>query len=212
MISDIPSDLVSRNLDEFFAWLKRASEDHWRTRKIDPTLYGYQFQPGTTWKPGIPDQTIERYQNEMGLEFPFEYKMFLRHMNGTTPETVNVYGSCGQPYSYGPGYYSYPEHLTAVKDRIRLVYDAYEVTTAYVDSNDIPHLMPIESHRFLVVDRCSNRPVLSIYGRDAIVLAPSLQAFLIRDIFGDSALPNEQLQHGGPVPFWLDNAIYPPVL
>lgn len=190
------------NPNEFFPWLKQASEGYWETIEINPGIYGFQIQRATKWLPGLSHQEIAEYEKEMGFPFPESYKLYLRHMNGTDRPAINVYGECGEPYQYAPGYYAYPRDLAEVKDTIKWIHDDFGVTPEFIHENEIPRIMPIVSHRFLVMDRCTKNPVLSMYGRDSMLYSPSLENFLVNDIFkgsivdGDSAID---------VKFWLED-------
>ena len=63
--------------------------------------------------------------------------------------------------------------------------------------------MPIVSHRFLVIDRCAQNPILSMYGRDSIFFASSLESFLVDDIFKPVVLITVN-EPAVDVEFWLD--------
>jgi hypothetical protein len=47
------------------------------------------------------------------------------------------------------------------------------------------NIMPIVSHRFLVIDGCDSNTVLSMKGTDVIAYASSLRNFLYNDIFNN---------------------------
>jgi hypothetical protein len=192
------------NPDEFFPWLKKASEEHWGSVEINRGIFGFQIQRGAKWLPGLSGEEIADYEKEIGFSFPEIYKLYLKNMNGTDKPNVNVYGECGEPYRYAPGYYSYPRDLVAVKDTIRWIYDDFGVTPEFIEENQIPHIMPIVGHRFLVVDRCVGNPVLSMYGRDSIFYAPSLESFLVGDIFKGDGITIIADESDVGVKFWLD--------
>ncbi len=196
---------IPTNPDQFFSWLKTESEKYWEKIKIHKATYGFQIQPGTTWLPGLTDAQIAQYEKDMGFAFPNIYKTYLKHMNGTEQETLNVYGNSGEPYGYGIGYYSYPRDLAAVKDMIAWILEEYKIKPEDIDKQGIPHIMPIVSHRFLVIDRCEANPMLSMYGNDSILYADSLDNFLVDDIFS-----KRRQQHGladVEVKFWLDESL-----
>lgn len=187
--------------EAFFLWLRRTSEQSWVAAAIEPSLYGFQTQPGTQWRPGLTPEQVRQYQADIGFEFPVAYRRFLQHMNGTTPPTINVYGGCGEPPTYGTGYYSYPTDLAVVRAQIDWIYESFELTAEEVEHRKIPHILPIVGHRFLVVDRCRSTPVLSMHGADVIVYATSLEAFLIKDIFRQHQA--EERVEAVSVEFWL---------
>lgn len=189
--------------EQFFIWFKVTSEHHWIQAPIHSNIYGLQIQAGTRWLPGLTESEITRFEAELGFSFPSIYRLFLKHMNGTDKMAVNVYGETGQPYTYTPAYYSYPRDINRVKQSIDWIYEEFKVTPEGVDRQDIPHIIPITGHRFLIADRCESHPVLSMYGRDTIIYAPSLQAFLVNDIFHNHSFEAPDVPI--TVRFWLDD-------
>lgn len=187
----------------FFSWLKRASEAHWETIQPDPVIYGFQVQPGTKWNPGLDDRTIQQYERDMGFAFPPVFKDYLRVMNGTDTPAINIYGSSGVPHARAPAYYAYPADLEVVKDMIAWVYEENDTSEAEVIREGYPHVMPIVSHRFLVMDGCTGNPVLSMHGNDIIPYAVDLQHFLAGEILGlhDPGV-DARTGPGTGVPFW----------
>lgn len=193
--------LSHENPIDFFRRLKQESEEYWANTEINKTIYGFQIQKGTKWLPGLDSNQIAEYESEIGFGFPNTYKDFLLSMNGTDKETVNVYGNSGYSYAYGVGYYSYPRDLEIVKEQIKWIYDSFGVTAEDIETNEIPHIMPIVSHRFLVIDRHERNLVLSMYGDDVIPYSSSLQQFLIDDIFNNHQ--QETLTLDTLVKFWI---------
>ena len=92
------------NPTEFFKWLKNESEIYWETISINKQIYGFQIQPKTKWNPGLSDIEIHKFEEELGFQFPEILKKFLQVMNGTSPESINVYGNRGEPAAFSPGY------------------------------------------------------------------------------------------------------------
>jgi hypothetical protein len=189
--------------DEFFPWLKKSSEEYWRTIEINESIFGFQIQKGTRWLTGLTHEAIADYEYEMGLSFPESYKAYLSHMNGTDTARINVYSKCGEPYRYSPGYYSYPRDLEAVKEKIEWIHEEFGITPEFIEAHQIPRIMPIVSYRFLVMDRCAQNPILSMYGRDSIFFASSLESFLLVDIFNRGVLITVN-EPAVEVKFWLD--------
>jgi hypothetical protein len=189
--------------EQFFIWFKATSEHYWTQAPINSNIYGFQIQAGTRWLPGLTESEIAGFEAELGFSFPSIYKLLLKHMNGTDKMAVNVYGESGQPYGYAPAYYSYPRDLDGIKQYIDWIYEEFKVTPEIVDQQDIPHIIPITGHRFLIVDRCETHPILSMYRRDTIIYAPSLQAFLVNDIFKNHSFEAPDVPID--VRFWLDD-------
>ena len=174
---------MEKKWDSFFVWLKKTSENLWGITEINRIIYGFQIQKGTKWLPGLSEPDIAEYERIMGFGFPEVYKLFLRHMNGIDKHTINIYAESGEPYRYGVGFFSYPRDLDLLKARIAGVLEAFQITPGTISEQNIPHIMPIIEHRFLVMDRCEGNPVLSIHEDDLILYAASLPQLLIAEIF-----------------------------
>jgi hypothetical protein len=171
--------------NNFLAEFKRATEAKWRELPIDPALYGFQFQPGTLWNPGLSNQQIAAYQHSLDVRFPNDFHAFLQAMNGTNLPTLNIYGFSGYPPRQSVGVYSYPKDLEVVQSLIQganLDRDALATSLADegFDLSSGDGLVPIYAHRYLVCTADLNRSmVLSIMDADdAIVYGNSLQHYL----------------------------------
>jgi len=205
MTSDngIPLEGPPTNPGEFFPWLKHTSEIYWETIPLKEEVYGFQIQAGTKWNPGLTENQIAQYEADMGFLFPEIFKLYLRVMNGTDTDMINIYARCGEPFRYAPGFYAYPKDLAAVKAKIQWIYESCHVTPAQIEMEEIPHIFPIVSHRFLVIDRCPTNPVLSMYGNDIIPYSSNLLIFLVDDIFQECA-QDTNLPKDLQVKFWLN--------
>ena len=174
--------------NNFLAEFKRVTELNWSTYSIDPTIYGFQFQPGTRWNPGLSDQKITEYEEVLAVRFPNDFRALLSFMNGTDLPTLNIYGSCGYPSRESVGLYSYPRDLEIVRGRIA---DANEnraelAATMQNQGFDLAidaGLMPIFAHRYIICTTDRKRSVvLSIHdSSDAIVYGNSLQEYLEKE-------------------------------
>ena len=179
---------------EFLAEFKRATEQKWSQQDINPAVYGFQFQRGTRWNPGLSDDKIAEYENVLGVRFPVDFRTFLRRMNGTDIPTLNVYGYGGEPHRTSVGIYSYPIDLEIVKQRIEDVRESRdEITTDLRDQGfDLSveaGLVPIYAHRYVVCTSNLNHSVvlsIVVHSTDAIVYGESLQEYLEREFLGDS--------------------------
>src|SRR5262245_45285354 len=103
---------------EFLTRFKAATEAKWRRASIDPVIYGFQFLPGTRWNPGLSEAAIREYEKVLGVRFPGDFRAFLRCMNGTDQETLNIYGSSGEPSRRSVGVYAYPRDIEIVRRHI----------------------------------------------------------------------------------------------
>lgn len=173
---------------DFLIQFKSATELMWRDQPMNPHIYGFQFQPGTRWNPGLSEERIAEYEDVVGIKFPHDYRAFLRAMNGTDLPTLNVYGSCGEPPCEWVGVYSYPKDLEIVR---RLAKDVSnnraELTATMAEEGFVLQpaatLVPIYGHRYLVcTPSLDTSVVLSIDGSDdAIVYGNTLKEYLERE-------------------------------
>ena len=179
--------LSSDFLDKF----KQATEKKWRQQSIDPTVYGFQFRPGTRWNPGLPEDKVVEFENVLGVRFPYDFKAFLRVMNGTDIPTLNVYGSSGEPARESVGVYSYPRDVEIIQQRINDVRSFRHKAGVTLAEQGFElaaeaSLVPIYGHRYVVcVADLSSSAVVSIEGTDAIVYGNSLKEYLEREFLRD---------------------------
>jgi len=173
----------------FLKAFKQATEANWRVKSIDPAMYGFQFQQGTRWRPGLSNEGIEEFETSLGVLFPVDFKAFLREMNGTDLPTLNVYGSCGEPHRYSVGVYSYPRDAEAVKQRIKDIDTsrteiASDLAAQGFELLPEANLVPVFAHRYIVCSsNLDSSVVLSIiaHATDAIVYANSLREYLEKE-------------------------------
>jgi hypothetical protein len=170
---------------DFLAEFKRTTEAKWNDKAIDPAVYGFQFQRGTRWNPGLPEERIAEYENVLGVRFPHDFKTFLRTMNGTDLPTLNIYGYCGEPYRQSVGVYSYPRDIDIVKKRIEYVCGGRAKLTNTLaeqgfDLTTEANLVPIVAHQYVVCrsDLDSSTVLSIIDDSDAIVYANSIREYL----------------------------------
>jgi hypothetical protein len=170
---------------DFLAEFKRATETRWHEASIDPHLYGFQFQAGTRWNPGLSEEQITEFANCVGFSFPNDFRELLRVMNGTDLPTLNIYGYCGESPRQSIGVYSYPRDLDLVVRLMREVHATRNTLTDTMleqgfDITPSDNLLPIYGYRYLVcTPHLDSSVVLSIDGPEyAIVYGHSLQEYL----------------------------------
>ena len=179
---------------EFLDNFRQATEVRWHNASVNPKVYGFQFQPGTSWNAGLNDEEIDAYQEILKICFPNDFKVFLSSMNGTSPPTVNIHGSSEEPPSLSVGVYSYPDDLEIVQAQIALITDKMDrktlAATLAEEGFYLPedaNLMPIFEHRYIVcIPLQDSSTVLSIWDEnDAIVYGRSLQEYLEEEFLRD---------------------------
>lgn len=179
---------------DFLRGFKQATETKWLKKSINPAIYGFQFQQGTRWNPGLSDDLIADYESALRVRFPHDLKAFLREMNGTDLPTLNVYGFCGEPHRNSVGVYSYPRDIEIVKQRIERISSSRTEIAADLAEQGFEllpeaNLVPIYSHRYVVCSsNLDSSVVLSIVvrGVDAIVYGNSLREYLEEEFLGTS--------------------------
>lgn len=173
--------------DEFLIEFRRQTEARWQNTIINPAIYGFQFQRGTRWNQGLTANEIASYELVLGVQFPYDFKRMLHFMNGTDLQTVNMYGSSGEPQRTFAGIYSYPRDLPIVQDKIQEVdKDRSEITAVLRDQGinlePTENLVPIFAQRFIVCGLDLYKSVvLSIMGTDAIIYGDTLKTYLQKE-------------------------------
>lgn len=138
---------IPDNPNVFFQWLKKMSEKIWENVEMKRGIFGFQTQKETKWLEGLSQEEIAEYEIELGFAFPEIYKFYLRNMNGTDKPAINTYAD-SEAVAYASDYYSFPRDLEIIKDRIKWIYDEFLVDEEEVRRENIPHIIPIISHRF----------------------------------------------------------------
>jgi hypothetical protein len=174
---------------DFLTGLKHSTEKKWSTLTTDPSIYGFQFQCGTRWLPGLSEEQIAAYEDVLDTKFPDDFRTFLGAMNGTDMPILNVYGSSGVPPRQSPGVYSYPRDMEVVKQLIEVVEENRDDVVLDLASQGFhlptqARLVPVFGHRYLLCTRKLNTSVvLSVVvdAVDAIVLGNSLREYLMKE-------------------------------
>ena len=110
-------------------------------------------------------------------------------MNGTSPETINVYGNSGEPPRTSVGVYSFPRDLQQVRGRITDVEEnrtevMQQLRSEGLDATEPVRFLPFYMHRYVL---CMSDPGKSIVASvvvrdvDAILFASSLQQYLEKE-------------------------------
>jgi hypothetical protein len=170
------------NTLEYFEQIKTLSEKLWKQIKIDHSLFGFQIQPNSKWKKGLSEEEIKEFEKEMGFEFPSALKNFYMTMNGLDKPGINVYGDSDEPTEYAPVFYSYPEDLVVIKEKIDSVYKQNKTDLAKLQKQKASRIFPVVSHRFMLIDE-PGQPILSIAAKDIIFWKDNLPKVLGTELF-----------------------------
>jgi hypothetical protein len=197
---------------QFFPWLKSESERLW-------TSYESSFK-NSKWLRGLSDGQIADFERAIGVTFPDIYKMYLRCMNGTTEcyfkisrdvvlrggsDATDWYSASESEEVHNHIFHSFPRDLHTIRKEIAEVCAQFKVSQEEVNQREIPHIMPIRTGMFLVIDRCEANPVLSIYPdypeEGATLFANSLQESLAFNILAIRLKSSSEEPY---VKFWVD--------
>lgn len=187
--------MKTNNSIAFFEYLKARTEVEWENiTQNDP--FHPSIQPGTKWKPGLSEEELQAFEQEMGYTFPEPLRNFYRTMNGLDRPSIYIdEDNTPNPYKI---FYSYPEDLNKIRSQIKWIHEANRVTPAILKARNISRIFPVWGHRFIMIDE-PGHPVLSMYGNDIIFYGFTLAATLLKDHLSG----NYWRQHGEPiVPFW----------
>jgi hypothetical protein len=166
---------------DFFETVKRLSEKYWSTTYISKRVYGFQIQKNTKWKDGLNDNQIDDFEKSLNIKFPTGLKNFYKTMNGLDKPGINVYGNDGTEHTFSPVYYSYPDDIEIIKEKIEWILESNNLTYDKLDKDNIPRIFPVTGHRFIVLD--DNNQILSMYGDDIIYWAENVSKLIANDIF-----------------------------
>lgn len=181
------------NIKDFIVWFKDKSETHFATLALDTDAYGLQHQNGTKWRAGLTEAELVQFQEELGFDFPEELKEFYRAMNATDLPGVNIYGDRGDAYYKAPMYFSYPDHLSTIKQLIGERLKIAGLSAERINAEGIPNIFPISEYYYMVIDGKAN-PIyyLSIAYHNHDLNQPyvygelytdTLQSWLVKDVF-----------------------------
>jgi len=197
-----PDDSIS-----FFETIKRESEKFWVGTLPNKDIYGFQIQHDSKWRPGLCDTELQQFQKDVGFTFPKPLQNFYKTMNGLTKPGLNIYGNSGTLPAFRSVFYSYPDDLPLIRDRIDLVNETTSVKPEDLEGLGISRIFPVFLHRFMLIDIPDN-PILSIYANDIIYYADNLSKLLANEIFAGviynvsdfESPPQTQPE----IKFWLD--------
>jgi hypothetical protein len=178
----------------------RATERIW----ADPYL-GLGWQSGTRWRGGMMDAEVTKAEERYGLTFPPDYRLFLQTLHTTDPERVRyvdgtIHAQFGRPFHDWQGDRApIDEALAWPLDGLLWSIEADDSWSSTCGDRPTtpegraarvrelaaggPPLIPLMGHRYLVGEPLeAGNPVLSIYGSDVIVYAPTFGTWLVAEL------------------------------
>lgn len=187
------------------------------------------FQQGTRWSGGLAEAEIEEIEHRLTLQFPPDYRLFLRYLHSTDRPMVKARFIDDMHMVLEPDWAL--TNWQVDKDPIQtglgwlldgFVFDvemaglwkqAWGLRPATKDARRrrvaevlaaAPRLIPIYGHRYLVGEPCQARnPVLSIIQSDVVAYGADLRQYLIAD-FGNGRLGDfdSGYEAARKIPFW----------
>jgi len=196
-----PDDSLS-----YFEAIKTVSEKFWEESLPNSSVYGFQAMQNSKWRPGLLDEQISSFERSIELNFPPPLRNFYKVMNGLTKPGINLYGSDGTPFGYQSIFYSYPEDLELIKEKIDWIYSSNLIKHEELESLGASRIFPVFQHRFMLID-IPGHPILSMYGDDIIYWTDNLSKLLAVDVFDkieDIRFFQSHPDNRSKINFWLD--------
>lgn len=135
----------------------------WKKIDLREKVYGYQIQPNTRWLSGHKKHDINKFINVVRADIPLEVVELLRFTRGLNKPLINPNADKKNRYKHAwkltSKYYSanYVNNLELLESAGVFA----DVSDMYTAEN--PLLLPIYSHRYILVDNAEILAVLSIY-------------------------------------------------
>ena len=165
----------------FFETVKRLSEKYWAANDISKKLYGFQIQKNSKWNDGLTDNQIDDFEENLKIKFPIGLRNFYKTMNGLDKPGINVYGNDGTEHTFSPVYYSYPNDIEEIAEKIKWILESNDLTNDKLVTDNIPKIFPVTGHRFIILD--DNNQILSMYGDDIVYWAENVSKLIANEIF-----------------------------
>jgi hypothetical protein len=131
------------NSISFFECIKNESEKFWSNTLPNKSIYGFQIQQDTKWRPRLSDRELQRFENACGFPFPTPLRNFYKTMNGLTKQGINLYGNNGTPHTYRSVFYSFPDDMQLIQDQIDWIYEATSIKKEDLQSLGVSRIFPV---------------------------------------------------------------------
>jgi hypothetical protein len=222
---------ISSTLDiPFLRWLREQTEDAWQSYQTKSFntfkasgIGGYDWQQGTRWLGGLPEEDISRIEKEQHFPFPPDYRLFLQILHCVDrPRVGAVYAPDGVTMlpATSPSFFNWLSDTAELQAAYNwllegLLFDveynhlwletwgkkpdtsAEQVSHIEELVSQAPPLIPIFGHRYLLAEPCqAGNPILSIYQSDIIIYSLNIHDFFLKELaqlLPASPLPVEQL-------------------
>jgi len=209
---------------EFLDWFRQRTEAYWANhepRAFEDYVRGgvgdADWQQGTRWLDGLPEEAIRVVEREWSLAFPPDYRLFLQRLHCVDRPMVGAYftGEDGRKLepAYKPSFCNWLTDKDTIQQKFKWILEGLEFD---VEHNDLwleswgekpeslnaqkdslrsavsqaPKLVPILSHRYLVAEPpLPGNPVLSVYQSDIIVYGDDLRSYLLNEFAPILGLP-----------------------
>jgi hypothetical protein len=211
------SSAPPEDFHSFLSWLKDKTESAW-TKKSPPALEdfvrrgmgGSAWRKGTKWQSGFSDTELDQAHARWGVEFPEEYRTFLRVLGAPTPLMFRaMFQGSTLVATDGPSFYDWAHDDDYIENACSWPLDGLLFD---VESNDVwlpawgerqeskderrihlsrlvdaaPKLVPVSQHRYLAHAPAAPKGyvVLSVWQTDIITYGVDLRSFLLNELSG----------------------------
>lgn len=209
--------------EEFLFWLRVETERIWTTytsKILDTTegsrRIGADWQTGTRWIGGLSESQITGIERRFGVQFPKDYRLFLRTIHATDRPMKGIGYTAGNSIEAieRPGFYNWMTEQGAIRNAVEGEFEGLATDVEHylwfpswgqrpesVEERwhafrkiyeSAPRLIPIFGHRFLLSDESgAGSAVLSMHHSDVILHASNLRDFLLTEfteLFGNEDL------------------------
>ena len=223
---------------DFLEWLRLTTEREWDAVP-EKTLADFEragvggsaWRRGTRWTGGLSEGEIDEAERRYGLDFPPDYRLFLRVLHATTPRQIGarfVEGR-GMRAVERPAFFDWRRDDEDIREALAwpldgLLFDiennalwlpswgprpdSVPERRGHVEAlvANAPKLVPVVGHRYIVP--VEPHVVLSVYQSDIIVYGNDLRAFLLAELGPELGLPRDDEMvasvDASAVPFWGD--------
>ena len=153
--------------------LKEETEAYWENPNMYSDVSGYQFQPGTKWKPGLSKEQIQELEEEINFNLSNEIKEYLSVMNGVDREGVNLFAG-NRGLNYAAIIYSFPRDIKGITDDIEKVIADSSLNRENL--TDQMMVFPLMHNKYILNDESGT--VISMHPGDNVQYSDSIEQYL----------------------------------
>lgn len=195
--------------NEFLEWFRARTELAWAGYEprdfMREEVGGFDWQPGTRWRGGLPEAMIAAVEERWQVEFPPDYRLILERLHTVDPPMIGArYVDSGAKIR--GEHRAFPDWSAVTPGLEAALVLPFDGLLFDVEQNGLwlsswgprpadptqcreelrrrvaaaPRLIPVYQHRYLLADPCiAGNPVLSVHQSDIIVYGVDLRTYLL---------------------------------